>query len=1149
MNKEKFFLNLILNYFNENDLSSIIKYNLLSSKVRKEFYEFFERKIEFPKSSSVNKTLFLNSLFYHSKLNDKIIIQAGIYNSLISEKIEFEEFEFENIDELIAFIDIKTSLYDIEPSLAVRASINSRVHLLDNKTPVAKKDFFEDVIIENLKNNPMNKENEIILKSEQLNWLFNKDIINKAFYKEDNQIKEIQKENFFEYFNYFDYNNDFYIEKQNFTNEQLQIIIDSLDYYDTLEKYEVEIVENLSKTISIKAESFEQAKEIVMETYNESRILLDSNDFAFTEFLNPKKYELNSEKIKGFLFSKDYPNNLKEIQILFSEFDTAEKNNFLEEIEEVLSSNAKKNKMSAEDIKNLIEKIKNDVLGISPSNLINNSFFREKDNNITLRFYNKKNMQFENNKIIGEELKKDDIIDFIKEYIREDESNRKLAIQINNSNEFFLSKNDLEKFVKENEEIFELEKLKNLSDIWAAELSKRTELSSGMTYTQIDEKQAEYYRNYESAAKKMGISVTPFIDSEKFSNTSSNNIDTFKNKIDPDANPLTSFGRDSSFTDTLFDDIENGVGDLWKSEKRLNTYEINQLISEDRIGNDFHFKVSKEEAEFLIKNDFIDNIMNKEYGDDDHWVGMTKDDLDEETNKFDDDYLTFEIFFFPATNSHIQSILKALDDFKKIQEVNNNQNENIEIIGGKIKDIAIEAIQNPESLSKYDQNTQDEFIIENLGLKNEQIKSYSDAMEFGNAEEYHPLSQEQLDKIPDYIDNNKLSLSEKYELAFGTLDYENEGLSYQIKENKILRTSLNEKLFPYQEFLKISQIKFNKQNPNIMKNSSENQEKDQQELQVGRIASVNTENGLFKGAIESFEGDNVNLTNLKGEKITAKKEEVYQFFHGQKFDYSELSKMIENSKELPEGLSIKDLKGNDIHNLLKGNISQELLQVEKKDKTMSAEFKLQPYYNSEHKEMEIKAIYKNPNELNFNIFGEKATEQQIEELKSGEKVTLERSSKSGKEYTAQVYLDKDLNQIIFEKFIDKAKEQTQTSSKTNSNKKEFKDQFEYEQFLSNEVNVFDNAKKINFYQLDAIILTLDQSELNEFLIDMEIEETQIDSIIQNPDPVKKTDTLDSIKNAILGVINSSAEKVDLFKEKFKSTKENQQQTFSTGKKI
>lgn len=38
--------------------------------------------------------------------------------------------------------------------------------------------------------------------------------------------------------------------------------------------------------------------------------------------------------------------------------------------------------------------------------------------------------------------------------------------------------------------------------------------------------------------------------------------------INPDSNPLTSFESDSNFIDDLFDDIENGVGDLWEKENK-----------------------------------------------------------------------------------------------------------------------------------------------------------------------------------------------------------------------------------------------------------------------------------------------------------------------------------------------------------------------------------------------------------------------------------------------------------------------------------------------------------------------------------------------------------------------------------------------------
>lgn len=377
-------------------------------------------------------------------------------------------------------------------------------------------------------------------------------------------------------------------------------------------------------------------------------------------------------------------------------------------------------------------------------------------------------------------------IEFLDHFKFEFDNN--LMLKDNLSNSKILINNDTIKF-------------KVISDFWAKELNYKTDLSQGMSNTQIDEKHAEYYRNYETSAKKLGISITPFIQSnignqkendfkkilanyfsdndyEKIQNNyfyalKSNNAEALikaddfleakmhdanaklfvdlkqhflesaeqKKQVSQDENPLLSFGRDSQYIDDIMEDIENGVGDLWKKEKYLTTKEIYELIPEERKGDDFHIKVSKEEAEFLLKNDFIDDIMNKEYGDDDdHWVGMTKEDLDEETNRFDDEYQTFEIFLHLATKNQIQTIFNGLENFVKNQKLHN------EIIGGEIKDIATEAIQNPESLKKYDQNTQDVInlyinqnpnIMENNFDQEKYLKDQLKYLGFGEGEKLH----------------------------------------------------------------------------------------------------------------------------------------------------------------------------------------------------------------------------------------------------------------------------------------------------------------------------------------------------------------------------------------------------------------------------
>ena len=64
------------------------------------------------------------------------------------------------------------------------------------------------------------------------------------------------------------------------------------------------------------------------------------------------------------------------------------------------------------------------------------------------------------------------------------------------------------------------EKEKLLSDLWAKELTTRTDLSKGLTNSQIDEKQTEHYRKYEAEAKKSGLETTPFFSEENICNNS-----------------------------------------------------------------------------------------------------------------------------------------------------------------------------------------------------------------------------------------------------------------------------------------------------------------------------------------------------------------------------------------------------------------------------------------------------------------------------------------------------------------------------------------------------------------------------------------------------------------------------------------------------
>lgn len=54
-------------------------------------------------------------------------------------------------------------------------------------------------------------------------------------------------------------------------------------------EYEIEITETLSKTITIKAESYTEAIKIAREKYNKEEIVLDSSNFCEVDFISWKK--------------------------------------------------------------------------------------------------------------------------------------------------------------------------------------------------------------------------------------------------------------------------------------------------------------------------------------------------------------------------------------------------------------------------------------------------------------------------------------------------------------------------------------------------------------------------------------------------------------------------------------------------------------------------------------------------------------------------------------------------------------------------------------------------------------------------------------------------------------------------------------------
>lgn len=152
---------------------------------------------------------------------------------------------------------------------------------------------------------------------------------------------------------------------------------------------------------------------------------------------------------------------------------------------------------------------------------------------------------------------------------------------------------------------------------------------------------------------------------------------------------------------------------------------VSKLVPEERKGEAFHIKVSKDEAEYLLINDVVSDIMNKEYGNDDDWVGLTKEDFNED-DIFDEEYQTFEIDVTGETPVNIQALLSELKIYKELSSESNLQEvgdevEESHIIGGKISDIAEKVVNGDyKDFKQFDKNTQNVILmyIENSDYHN-----------------------------------------------------------------------------------------------------------------------------------------------------------------------------------------------------------------------------------------------------------------------------------------------------------------------------------------------------------------------------------------------------------------------------------------------
>lgn len=297
---------------------------------------------------------------------------------------------------------------------------------------------------------------------------------------------------------------------------------------------------------------------------------------------------------------------------------------------------------------------------------------------------------------------------------------------------------------------------KVISDLYAKELENRTDLSKGLTNTQIDEKQALHYRNYENESRKLGM----------FREISDLYLDQIQNakNMDPFA-----IGKASDLYNTL---SENQKIEYIDSLETLLYYDLhdNQVSPEElenfleKVKSDLEYgapeleKMSSQDLEeiMMYKLTKYNEITNHSTSyleshkiDMDMYSIQKALDLKDKLGQYDySNMSTMKLDSLIITRSTKYSDEQRADNYSTMK--------NISIEIEKIK----EAKSIKENQSGKIQNSNSDFILKDLNITAEQAKNWKENKQ-------NTLTKEQLEQIPDAILNFELSNNQKIKLALG----------------------------------------------------------------------------------------------------------------------------------------------------------------------------------------------------------------------------------------------------------------------------------------------------------------------------------------------------------------------------------------------
>lgn len=213
------------------------------------------------------------------------------------------------------------------------------------------------------------------------------------------------------------------------------------------------------------------------------------------------------------------------------------------------------------------------------------------------------------------------------------------------------------------------------------------------------------------------------------------------------------------------------------------------------------------------------------------------------------------------------------------------------------------------------------------------------------------------------------------------------------------------------EFVELKKQELSNSQSNLLSVNNEEVLKD-------NVVAFKNNNQFLKGRVEDITENSVKIKTLKNQVYEVPRENIVKLFQGQKYTVEQAETLLEKSS-----LNIKwnDLSDESKISLLKGETTQLFRATHIKEDTngfkeaSEKEFKLQISRNKNG--LNVNPVFKNT-ELdfdNFELHGNKLTEEQKEELKNNKVIVFEVFDKNGTlQFSTDMKYDSELNDIFYD---------------------------------------------------------------------------------------------------------------------------------------